>query len=107
MLIALAVLQLVNTSGDRLALGLSTALFFAAFGGLLAVCVWAIRGRNTWARGPLLLAQLIAIGLAWNLREYVLVALVLVAVGVAGLVGMVHPQTIAALADDPAASDRS
>ena len=60
-----------------------------------------MRARHTWARGPLLLAQLLTLGLAWNFRADVLVALVLLVVGAAGLVGLLHPQTIAALTDDP------
>ena len=103
LLLGLAVVQLANLSGDRVTMGSTTAGFFAVFGLLLLGCAWAVRRRHTWARGPLLLAHLFCLGLAWNFRDDVLVALALALVGVAGLAAMLHPATIEALADNPQA----
>ena len=72
---------------------------FAAYGGLLLVCAWAITHGGAWARGPILLAQLIQLGLAWNLRggETTLVAVVIGIVALVAIAGIVHPQSIEAL----------
>ena len=72
-------LELFSVSPGRVTMGLTTAVFFAAYGGLLLACAWAITHGGAWARGPILLAQLIQLGLAWNLRggETTLVAVVI------------------------------
>ena len=100
-LLVLAVLELANVSSDRLGFGLSTAVFFAAYGVVLIGAALALWRRHGWARGPVLITQLIVLGLAWNLREHVLVALGLAAVAVVVVAGVVHPDTIAALEDRP------
>ena len=101
-LLLLAVLEAVSIDSDRVSLGLSTAIFFALVGAAVLTCaagLWRLRG---WARGPVLLAQLIALGLAWNLRDYVLVALLLLVAGAVTLAGMLHPDTMRALGALPA-----
>ena len=96
-LLVLAVLELADTSRGRLGLGLSTAAFFAAYGVVLLVAAWALWRRRSWARGPVLITQLIVLGLAWNLREHVLTALGLAVVGLVAIAGVLHPDTLAAL----------
>lgn len=67
-LIALALADLLNLESDRVGLGLGVAVVFLFLGvGLLAAAVMLQRGRGG-ARGPLVVAQLISLGLAWNLR---------------------------------------
>ncbi|MBZ5734285.1 hypothetical protein K8Z61_07235 [Nocardioides sp. TRM66260-LWL] len=100
-LVALAALQLASFSGDRATLGVTTAVFFLLFAGVLGLAARALAHRQTWARGPVLLAQLIVIGLAWNFRADVGVALVLLVVGAACLGAMVQPATLAFLEDSP------
>ncbi|WP_157953180.1 hypothetical protein [Nocardioides allogilvus] len=100
-LMCLAVLEVASLTGGRLTMGLTTAVFFAAFGLLLLACGWLITRGHTWTRGPILLAQLIALGLAWNLRggETTLIS---VAIGVVALIviaGMLHPASIEAIND--------
>lgn len=97
----LAVLELAHVSSERMSLGVSTAVFFAAYGVVLVLCAWALSRRHGWARGPVLLTQLIQLGLAWNLRDLVLVAVVLLVAALVVLAGMLHPASIEALADDP------
>ncbi len=98
-LLALAVLEIASLTGGRLTMGLTTALFFAAFGLLLMACGWLITRGHTWARGPILLAQLIALGLAWNLRggDTTIVAVVMAVVALIVVAGMLHPASIEAI----------
>lgn len=97
--VLLAVAELAALTGGRLTMGLTTALFFAAYGVGLIGCAWAVTRRVEWARGPILLAQLIQLGLAWSFwggaTTVVSVAIGLVAAVV--LVGMLHPLSMAAL----------
>jgi hypothetical protein len=106
-LLGLAVLEIASLTGGRLTMGFTTALFFAAFGLLLMACGWLITRGHTWARGPILLAQLIALGLAWNFRGGD-TTILSIAIGVVALVviaGMLHPATIEALNDLDAPTD--
>ncbi len=103
LLLVFAVLELASVSSDRISLGVSTAVFFVIYGLVLVLCAAALTRRQGWARGPVLLTQLIQLGLAWNLRDVVLVAGVLVVAALIVLAGMLHPTSIAALADDPTA----
>ncbi|WP_156411732.1 hypothetical protein [Nocardioides sp. Soil805] len=98
-ILALAVLEVASLTGGRLTMGLTTTLFFAAYGGFLLVCAWAITHGGAWARGPILLAQLIQLGLAWNLRGGATTVLSL-GIGIVALVviaGIIHPRSIEAL----------
>ena len=80
-------------------MGLTTALFFAAFGVLLMVCGRLITRGHTWARGPILLAQLMGLGLAWNLRggETTVVSVGIAVVSLIVIAGMLHPASIEAI----------
>jgi hypothetical protein len=100
-LLALAVLELASLTGGRLTMGLTTAVFFAAFGVLLMACGWLITRGHTWARGPILLAQLIGLGLAWNLRggETTIVSVAIAVVALIVIAGMMHPASIEAIND--------
>jgi hypothetical protein len=103
LIVLLAVLELFSLTGGRLTMGLTTAVFFAAYGVGLAWCAWAITRRHTWARGPILLAQLIQLGVAWSFRDSPTTVLAVGIAVVAALVlaGMLHPSTLAAL-EEPA-----
>lgn len=106
-LLILAVLESANLEDDRRSLGLSTTVFFAAYGVVLLAAAWGLYRRAGWSRGPVLITQLIMLGLAWNLREHVLVAVVLVGCALIVLAGMLHPDTIEALDGDDQPSDSS
>ena len=99
LLVALAVLELASLTGGRLTMGLTTALFFAAFGVLLMACGWLITHGHTWPRGPILLAQLIGLGLAWNLRggETAIGSVAIAVVALIVIVRMLHPASIEAI----------
>ena len=101
LLVGYAVLELVSVSSDRVALAVTTTLFFAAYGGLLIAAAWAITHGRSWARSPIVLAQLIQLGVAWSFRggDTTLVAAVMAVVAVVVLVGLLTPASVDALAD--------
>jgi len=106
LVLAYAVAEAAHVHADRAAVAITTALFFALLGGALTVCAWfVLRGRG-WARSPILVSQLMFLGLAWSFRggatTWISVALAVVALIV--LAGMLHPASIDALTgrgDDP------
>lgn len=100
-LVGNGVFELVSLDADRLALGLSTTLFFWLYGGGLLVAARALLRREAWARSPLVLAQLIQLGLAWNFRGEGTVAVAVALAVSAGfaLVAVLHPSSRAALED--------
>ncbi|MEI5674771.1 MULTISPECIES: hypothetical protein [unclassified Nocardioides] len=105
-LLVSAVLELVNVSGVRVTMGLTTALFFLVYGAALGLCAWGLTRLALWSRAPVVLAQLIQLGVAWSFRggETTAVSVVLAVVAVAVLVGIFHPASTAALVDDPTGS---
>lgn len=94
--------ELTALSGQRMAMGVSTALFFLVYGAGLAFCAWSVLRLGSWARAPIVVAQLIQIAVAWSFRggSTTTVALALGVVGVLVLAGIFHPASIEALADD-------
>ncbi len=91
--------QAVNIDSDRLVMGLTTGVFFLAYGAGLMVCAWGLNAVRPWSRGPVLLAQLIWLGLAWNFRDgdTLVIAVVLLVAAVIVLAGLLHPRSIDAL----------
>ena len=94
-----AVLEIANLSGSRVAMGVTTSGFFGLYGVGLIVCAWRLTRLESWARAPLVLAQLIHLGLAWSFwggsTRPVSVVLLLAAAIV--LAGVFHPASIDAL----------
>ena len=101
-LVLAAVLEVATTVAERATMGTTTALFFLVYAAGLAWCAWGLTRAATWARSPVVLAQLIQLGVAWSFRggSTTLVALVLAAVAVAVLVCVLHPRSTAALVED-------
>ena len=101
LLLGYAVLELASLSSDRVAVAVTTTLFFLVFGGLLAGCAWALVRRQSWARSPAVLTQLIALGVAWSFRggDTTGVAIAVAVVAVVVLVGLFSPASIEALSD--------
>ena len=102
-LILLALLELGNLSSERLSLGITTTAFFVVCGLALIWFGWSITRHQSWARSPIVLAQLIQLGLAWNFRggSTTGVAVALAVVAVIVVAGLFHPASIDALADTP------
>ena len=99
LLVLLGVLEVLAISSSRLTLGVTTAVFFVAYGAALLLCAWGLWRLRLWARSPVVLGQLIQLGLAWNLRggETTPVAVALVVVASVVLVGLLHPASTEAL----------
>ena len=91
------VAEAVSIDRERVVLGATTAVFFLLFGATLALCGWGLNAIRPWARGPVLLAQLVWLGLAWSFREYWLVAVLLAVSAAVVLAGLLHPRSIDAL----------
>lgn len=96
-LLLLALAEAANVESSRASLGISTAAFFGGYAVILLAAAAGLARRATWARGPALFTQLVGLGLAWNLRDLPLVAVLLAGASVVALIGLVHPDTVAAL----------
>jgi hypothetical protein len=93
----LGLVELVNLSSGRLTMGVTTAVFFAAYAAGLLSCAWQLNRCAPWARSPLVLAQLIQLGIAWNFRDALAIAIGLAVVAVIVLAGLFHPASMQAL----------
>jgi hypothetical protein len=101
-MVMLAALELGNLASNRLTMGLTTSLFFAVYGVGLLFCAWKVTRGESWARSPLVLAQLLQLGVAWSFRggDTTWVAICLAVAAVLTLAGFLHPQSIDALSDE-------
>jgi len=97
-----AVLDLLDLSSERLGLGIGTAVFLAAYGlGQLIASRGLLRG-SSWARGPLVMTQIIQLLLAWSYRDVAAVPVIvaMVAGAVVALACMLAPPVTQALGAD-------
>jgi hypothetical protein len=101
-LVVLGVLELANLRAIRLTMGVTTSAFFLAAAAGLGWCAWALWKVRRWARGPVVMAQLIQLGLAWNFRDVwtLLLPVSLALVAVVVIVGLLHPATTEVLEED-------
>lgn len=94
--------EISAVTGNRVAMGVTTSMFFIVYGAALAFFGWRVARLESWARSPLVLAQLIQLGVAWSFRggagTAAAVGLALVAVLV--LAGIFHPASMEALSDE-------
>jgi hypothetical protein len=95
--------EALHITSERLVMGLTTSLFFVAYGAAMLVCAWGLNRLRTWSRGPVLLVQLIWLGLAWNFRQGDTwpLAIGLAVPAVVVLVGMLLPSSVDALEHGP------
>lgn len=98
----LGVAEMASVRGPRMTMGVTTALFFAVYGVGLAYCAWQVWRLESWARAPIVLAQLIQLGVAWSFRggAGTLATVGLGVVAAVVLAGVFHPDSIRALADE-------
>jgi len=94
--------ELRNLSSERLSAELATVVFFATYGVALLLCAWQLSRVRTWARGPILLAQLIQLGVAWSFwgGGTTWVSVILGVVALLVLAGLLHPQSTDALNEE-------
>ena len=102
-LVLLALIELGSLSSARLTMGVTTSAFFVVYGAALLLFAWTVHRGHSWARSPIVLAQLIQLGLAWSFRggDTTLVAVALAVVAAIVVAGLLHPDSIDALSDDP------
>ena len=101
-LVLQGLLLLPALEGERLTMGLTSTLFFSMYGVGLAWCAWCLARGQSWARAPVVLAQLIQVLLGFGFwgGDTTAVAVVLVVVGLVVLAGVFHPRSLAALDHD-------
>lgn len=102
-LVLYGVLELASLSIGRVTMGVTTAVFFLAYGAFLAFCARQLLRRQSWARGFVTMAQLVQLGVAWSFRGdgTTWLAVVLAVVALVTGAGLLHPASVDALADDP------
>ena len=85
--------------GDRPEAGSTALVFFVLYAVFLAACGWQLWRLRSWARAPVVLAQLIQLLIGFDFwgGETTIVAVVLIVVAVAVLVSVLHPRSLAAL----------
>lgn len=110
--VALAVADVAGLVPGRVGLGLGIALVLLILGlGLIAAAAGLVRSRLL-ARGPVVVTQLIGLGLAWSLRtpdantgDNRIVGVAIAASAVIVLACLATPAARRALADDPGRDD--
>jgi peptidoglycan/LPS O-acetylase OafA/YrhL len=103
LVIGFAALEAASVHADRAAMGVTTSVFFVLYGAAMMLCAWGLNRLRTWARGPVLLAQLIFLGLAWNFRQggTLPLAVAMAVPAAVVLVGMLLPSSVDALEHGP------
>jgi hypothetical protein len=101
LLVVYGVVESAVIRSEAAAMGITTTLFFLVYGAGLGYCAWQLSRLHSWARAPVVLAQLIQLGVAWSFRggSGTVVAVVLAVLAVVVLAGVFHPASLAALAE--------
>ncbi len=96
-----AIVLAADIHADRAAMGVTTSLFFALLAGMLIACAWYVAQARPWARSPIVVVQVMALGLAWNFLggDTTWLSVLLAVAAVVVLVGLLHPASIEALSD--------
>ncbi|GAA5150847.1 hypothetical protein GCM10023340_28760 [Nocardioides marinquilinus] len=95
--VGLAALSASDTVADRLEVGLSVAVFLAGYGAVLLAGAWGLATLRSWSRGPVLMTQLVQLGLAWNVRAEPGLAVPLAVSAVVVGVCVLRPSSLEAL----------
>jgi hypothetical protein len=102
LLVVYGVVLLTDIHAARLAMGATTSVFFILYGVGLAACAWALRRLRSWARAPIVLAQLLQLGIGWSLRggSTTVAAVTLTALAVLVLAGVFAPASLRAIGEE-------
>ena len=101
MLLGYGVAEAAHVHQDRAAMGVTTSVFFELLAALLLVCAGLVVRGRAWARSPIIVAQVMFLGVAWSFRggSTTWVALGLALVALLVLAGLLHPASVDALSD--------
>jgi len=99
LLLVVAVLGLISPSNLGVAIGLGIIYLTSAIGlALAAVGLWE---RRSWGRAPVVLAQLVIVGMAWDVRhDAIALSICGLVIGAAVLACVLHPASTRALSDN-------
>jgi hypothetical protein len=102
-LVALAGVEVGSFDYDRLALGVTTTAFFVLYAVALGACAYGLWQARRWSRSPVVLTELIGLGVAWSFSGGPTrwVSLVLGSLAIATLVCVFLPASTAALTSPP------
>jgi uncharacterized membrane protein (DUF2068 family) len=102
-LLVLAGVEVSSMDYDRLALGITTTAFFVLYGVALGACAYGLWHCKRWSRSPVVLTELIGLGVAWSFfgGSTVWVTVVLGSASIATLVCILLPASTAALTSPP------
>jgi hypothetical protein len=94
-LVALAVAELVTLDAGRVGLGLTNAVFFTLYALGLGFCARGLLKLSRWTRSPIVMTQIIQLGVAWSFygHDTVWLTAILGVVAVAVLAIMLAPTT--------------
>ena len=109
LLVLYGVAEIFALEVARAVMGVTTAVFFLVYGAGLVFCAWRMVRGAAWARSPVVMAQLIQLGVAWSFRggDSTVVALALGGVALVVLVGVFHPASLRALGGEDTAEGGS
>jgi hypothetical protein len=101
-LLVYAVLEIASLTSSRVAVSVTSSVFFMLYGAALLFCAWGLVAGRSWARSPVVLAQLIQLGVAWSFRggDTLPVALALAVVALTTIAGILHPASLDHLSDE-------
>jgi len=101
-LVLLGLAEVLALSGARVTMGVTTAVFFLVYGAGLVFCGFAVSRLKSWARAPIVVAQLIQLMVAWSFGggSTTPVAIGVSVVALLVLLAIFHPDSRAALDDD-------
>jgi len=102
LVVGYAVAELFSVTGSRAVMGLTTTVFFCVYGVALVYFAWELTRLKSWARSPVVLAQLIQVLIGWSFRGGATTALTigLTVSGVVVLVCLFHPASPRALSHE-------
>ncbi|HEY0888346.1 MAG TPA: hypothetical protein VGE38_01895 [Nocardioides sp.] len=94
------VLEIAHLTSGRATVAVTTSIFFLGYAAALTGCAYGLLRLVSWTRSPVVLTQLIELGLAWSFRDMPQVAVPLALVAFAVLVCIFAPASVAALEPD-------
>jgi len=99
LLVLQGITQIPGMHGEKLAMNVTTFLFFIVYGVFLAFAAWQLYRLHSWARAPVVLAQLIQVlvGASFWGGGTTIVAVLSILVALVVLAGLFHPASLAAL----------